>query len=122
MFLTKPLAGLQKWFVQIPHNEVNGAAMGVTDIALVAVAATVEGEAGMLVRMERAQGFMVAHLEPQGLSDLLDRQVLKLMNIETVHHIRSILDTGTCPFPLSNDWLSTERPGHGRGWLLAVLG
>ena len=77
--------------------------MGITDLALVTVAATVEGEAGMLVSMERAQGLMVAHREPQGLSDLLDRQVLKLLNIETVHHIRSILNTGTCPFPLSND-------------------
>ena len=40
--------------------------MGIADEAAVTVLAPVEGEAGMLIRMERAQGFMVAHGEPEG--------------------------------------------------------
>ena len=103
VLICQPLAGFDEAEVEVVHHQVNGATMSITDIALVAVAATVESEAGMLVSMERTECLMVAHLEPQGLSDLLDRQVLKLLNIETVHHIRSILGTGTCPFPLSND-------------------
>ena len=60
--------------------------MGIAYEATVAVAASVKGKAGMLIRMERTQGLMVAHLEAQRLSDLLDWQVLKLLDIKTVHH------------------------------------
>ena len=35
--------------------------MGIADEATVAVAATMKRKAGMLIRMERTQGFVVAH-------------------------------------------------------------
>ena len=84
VLICQPLASFQERLVEIPHHEVNNSSMSITNIALVAVAATVECEAGMLIRMERTQGLMVTYLEPQGLSDLLDWQVLKLLDIETV--------------------------------------
>ena len=75
--------------------------MGIADEATVAVAATVEGKRRMLIRMERTQGLMVAHLEPQGLSDLLDRQVLKLLNIETTPSLlRRLRQIPVLPFAI----------------------
>ena len=82
MFFTEPLAGFEEVLVQILHHQVDDSTMGITDIALVAVLAAMESERRMIVRMERTERFVVAHGEPQGLSDLLYRQVLKLFNIE----------------------------------------
>ena len=53
-----------------------------SDKATVAITATMKREAWMFVSMKGTQGLVVAHLEPQCLSNLLDRQVLKLLNIE----------------------------------------
>ena len=68
------------------HNEVDGAAVGVADEATVGVASGVEGEGGVVVVVEGAEGLVSDDLEPHPFRDLLDGEVAKGLNILSFHN------------------------------------
>jgi hypothetical protein len=68
----EPLAGFFEVFVEEVHNEVDGAAVGVADEAAVGVAAGVEGEGGVMVGVEGAEGFVESDFEAEAGGDFLD--------------------------------------------------
>lgn len=68
----EPRAGFGEGFVEEVHDEVDGAAVGVADEAAVAVPSHVEGEWGVVVGVEGAEGFVGSDVEAQAGRDLLD--------------------------------------------------
>ena len=54
------------------HDEVDGAAVGVADEAAVGVFTEVEGEGGVMVVVEGAEGFVGSDVEAEAGGDFLD--------------------------------------------------
>ena len=75
----KPTAGIKKRFAEILHHEVDRSARGPADEAAVAVPAHRERQRGMVVVVERTQGFVPHNLESKSLRDALNGQVAKLL-------------------------------------------
>ena len=69
------MAGFFKILVEVVHDEVDGAAVGVADEAPIGVLPHVKRQACVVVVVKRTQSLMPAHLEPQPFRDLLDGEV-----------------------------------------------
>ena len=68
----EPLAGFGEGFVEEVHDEVDGAAVGVADEAAVGVFSHVEGEGGVMVGVEGAEGFVGSDVEAEAGGDFFD--------------------------------------------------
>ena len=62
VLVSKPVAGFLEVFAEDLHGEGDGAAMSSTNEALEGVATYMEAEAGVLVVVERAEGFVLLDL------------------------------------------------------------
>ena len=72
VFFRQPVAGFFEVFAEDLHGEGDGATMSPTGEALEGVFANLEGEAGVLVTVERAEGFVLLDLHAQILGDCLN--------------------------------------------------
>ena len=66
------MAGFLEVFAENLHGEGDGAAMSPTGKALEGVLAYLEGEAGVLVTVEGAEGFVLLDCHAEVRCDLLD--------------------------------------------------
>ena len=62
VLVCEPLAGFLEVLAKYLHGKVDGAAMGIAHKALEGVLAYLEREAGMLVVVEGAEGFVLLYL------------------------------------------------------------
>ena len=65
-------AGLLEVFVEEVADEVDGVAVGVADEAAVGVFPHVERQTGVVVVVEGAEGFVVAHVEAETRGEVFD--------------------------------------------------
>lgn len=79
------MAGFLEVLAEYLHGEGDGATMGSTDEALEGVATYMEAEAGVLVTVEGAEGFVFLYLHAEGLGDLLDGDFAEFLNVECFH-------------------------------------
>ena len=68
--------------------------MSIADEATVGVASGVEGEGGVVVVVEGAEGFVARDLEPQPFRDLLDGEVAKQLKVELIHNGKMLMFNG----------------------------
>ena len=78
------MAGFLEVLAEDLHGEGDGATMGSTDEALEGVATYMEAEAGVLVTVERTEGFVFLYLHAEGLGDLLDGDFSEFLNVHDV--------------------------------------
>jgi hypothetical protein len=83
----KPLASFLEVLFQILHHEVDSPALSVAHEATEHVAPDVKRHARMMIVMERAEAFMVTHVESKSLCDPLDRKVAELLKFILFHTI-----------------------------------
>ena len=69
MIAGKPSTGLEERFAEVTHHEVDGAAVGIADEAAEGVAATIVGEAGVMVVVERAEALVACDAEAKALGN-----------------------------------------------------
>ena len=67
MTVGKPSAGFGERLAEVAHHEVDGAAAGIADEAAEGVAPAVEGEAGVMVVVERAEALVASDAEAKTL-------------------------------------------------------
>lgn len=71
----EPVAGVEEAAVENVHGEADGVAVGVAGEAAVGVLPRVEGEGGVVVVVEGAEGFVAGDLDAEPCGDLLDGEV-----------------------------------------------
>ena len=82
----QPLAGFEKRQMQVLHYQVDGSAIFATYIAAIAVFTDVEVQRRMTVVVKRTEADVPADAESQSLSDPLDGEVDKLLNLIVSDH------------------------------------
>ena len=70
----EPLAGVDERELQVVHDKVDGAAVGVAHVAFVGVLADVEVEAGAAVVVERTERLMSRRAQPEALCNAFNRE------------------------------------------------
>ena len=83
-------AGLLEVFVEEVADEVDGVAVGVADEAAVGVFPYVERQTGVVVVVEGAEGFVVAHVEAEARGEVFDGDGAKLLDLIIVHGVQLI--------------------------------
>ena len=72
VLIGQPLAGFLEVLAQDLHGKVDGTAMCIAHKALEGVLAHLEGEAGVLVGMEGAEGFVLLYCHAEALGNSLN--------------------------------------------------
>ena len=80
------MAGFAEVLVEGAHHEVDVPSVLPADEAAEGVASHVEGERGVVVVVEGAEGFVLPELEPQPLRDPLNGKVAKLLQFKLIHN------------------------------------
>ena len=85
----EPLAGFDERELQVVHDKVDRASVGVAHVAFVGVLADVEVEAGVPVVVKGAQGHMTRGPEAKPLSNSLNGECSELFKIKFIYHSSS---------------------------------
>ncbi len=78
---SQPLASRLEVLVQYVHDEIDGAAMGATDEAVVDILGPIVGERWYTVVMKRTERLMTADMDGESLGDLLDGEIAKTSDV-----------------------------------------
>lgn len=86
VIVSKPFAGIDEAIVEVFHHEIYRAAMGIANETTITILSAIKSQRWIGIVVKGTKSAMVRDCESQGLSDLLDRQVLKLLNIDLAKH------------------------------------
>ena len=86
MLIRQPTAGCFEIETQVSHHQVNRSAAGSAHEAAVGVLPHAERETGVVVLVERTQGFVVLNRESESLCDPLYWEVAELLKFEFIHN------------------------------------
>ena len=75
----QPVAGIEEVFVQKMHHQVDAPSRSTAHEAAIPIGSEAEGQAGVVVVVERAKALVPVHLESKSLCDPLDGKVAELL-------------------------------------------